>query len=67
MPIIDPGTLEVCCDGCDKTEPFDTATYTGGEGTTFGVDDQTLEDQDWVRDGDETYCPACTKKRNGDE
>lgn len=61
MAVQDPGTLTVECDGCGKTADMDTTEYCG-DPSSWGVDDQTLEDNDWSRgDGDETFCPDCSE------
>lgn len=62
MAVEDPGTLQVVCDECGKEEDMDTTQY-AGEPPTFGVSDETLEENGWTREGADTYCKKCSKKR----
>lgn len=58
MAVEDPGELTVTCDQCGETMEMATTAY-AGDGTTYGVDDDTLEENGWTRDGDATMCPEC--------
>lgn len=66
MGIQFPDTLTVSCDDCGEEKDFDATQYCDGDGTSVGVDSSTVEEEDWVKDGDEFYCPNCVKTREGD-
>lgn len=66
MPVEDPGVLTVTCDDCEETAEMATTSY-AGEPQTFGVDDDTLAEAEWTREGSATYCPTCSEQRSNED
>jgi hypothetical protein len=66
MSVQDPGMLMVECDGqdsddCDGEMDMNTTQYVGSP-PSWGVSEETLEENGWLLDGDQTYCPKCRKE-----
>lgn len=56
-----PTQCEVECDGCGESQSFELTEY-GGDPTTVGLDDATLEDEGWVRRSGDVLCPECAEE-----
>lgn len=67
MGVHDPGELTVECDECGAERDFPTIEYGGGEGPTFGVDEESLEEAGWERLGSDFLCPGCLKEMREDD
>lgn len=66
MSVEDPGQLLVTCDGGDHKDcvgqtEMDTTQY-AGDPPSWGIDESTLDQNGWLVDGDQTYCPKCRKE-----
>lgn len=58
MAVEDPGTLTVTCDECGEQDEFETTEF-AGDPASFGVEDHSLEQKGWKRDGGTTFCKDC--------
>ena len=70
MAVMIPDVMTVECDDCGEEHDFNTTQFCGDGSTQsamVGIESETLEAEGWEMDGNETYCAACVKKRNGDD
>jgi hypothetical protein len=63
MAVQFPEGMEVICDQCGDDTMMEVASFMGN---MCGVDNETLESYGWTHDGEDTYCPECSRGRDTD-
>ncbi len=61
MAVEDPCGISVVCDECGEETTMDTTEYVGNP-KTFGVSEETIEENGWLLVDGQTYCPKCRKE-----
>lgn len=58
--------ITVECDNCGEEETIEPIEYCG-DPPSWGIDDETLKQHGWERDGGEIFCKMCREERERGE